>query len=57
LEDAVTVIQEGTGAEVPKLQAEELSRAISADLTSFTPVRHRPIEEASAPEELAAIFW
>ena len=57
-EEAVKAIQEGTGAEVPKRQAEELSRAISADFEEFyarPPVEdaRRPEEEASAPEEEA----
>jgi hypothetical protein len=57
-EEAVKAIQEGTGAEVPKRQAEELSRAISADFDEFyarPPVEEdtRPVEEASAPEEKA----
>ena len=59
-EEAVKAIQEGTGAEVPKRQAEELSRAISADFDEFyagPPVEEedsRPVEEASAPEEEAS---
>ena len=58
-EEAVKAIQEGTGAEVPKRQAEELSRAISADFDEFyarPPVAEdsRPVEEAIAPEEEAS---
>jgi len=65
-EEAVKAIQEGTGAEVPKRQAEELSRAISADFDEFyasppeeeasRPVEEasRPVEEASAPKEGAS---
>jgi hypothetical protein len=44
-EEAVKAIEEGTGAEVPKRQAEELSRAISADFDEF--YASRPVEEAS----------
>ena len=58
-EEAVKAIQEGTGAEVPKRQAEELSRAISADFDEFyasSPEEKasRPVEEASAPKEGAS---
>ena len=42
-EEAVKAIQEGTGAEVPKRQAEELSRAISADFDEF--YASPPVEE------------
>ncbi|MBK7956466.1 MAG: ISKra4 family transposase [Candidatus Accumulibacter sp.] len=57
-EEAVKAIQEGTGAEVPKRQAEELSRAISVDFDEFyarpaVEDARRPVEEASAPEEEA----
>ena len=58
-EEAVKAIQEGTGAEVPKRQAEELSRAISVDFDEFyarPPVEEntRPVEEAGTPEEEAS---
>jgi hypothetical protein len=58
-EEAVKAIQEGTGAKVPKRQAEELSRAISADFDEFyarPPVEEDspPVEEASAPKEGAS---
>ncbi len=46
-EEAVNAIQEGTGAEVPKRQAEELSRAISADFDEF--YARSPEEEDSRP--------
>ena len=57
-EEAVKAIQEGTGAEVPKRQAEELSRAISADFDAFyarPPVAEDspPVEQARTPEEEA----
>ena len=57
-EEAVKAIQEGTGAEVPKRQAEELSRAISADFDKFyarPPVAEDspPVEQARTPEEEA----
>jgi len=57
-EEAVKAIQEGTGAQVPKRQAEELSRAISVDFDEFyasPPVEETsaPVEEASAPVEEA----
>ena len=53
-EEAVKAIEEGTGGEVPKRQAEELSRAISADFDEFyaSPAvaeDTRPVEEASSP--------
>jgi hypothetical protein len=55
----VKAIQEGTGVEVPKRQAEELSRALSADFDEFyaSPPEaeaSRPVEEASAPKEGAS---
>jgi hypothetical protein len=58
-EEAVKAIQEGTGAEVPKRQAEELSRAISADFDEFyarppEEEASRPVEKASAPLESAS---
>jgi hypothetical protein len=57
-EEAVKAIQEGTGAKVPKRQAEELSRAISVDFDEFyarPPVQEdtRLVAEASAPVEEA----
>ena len=52
-------IQEGTGVDVPKRQAEELSRVLSADFDEFyaSPPEaeaSRPVEEASAPKEGAS---
>ncbi len=46
-EEAVKAIQEGTGAELPKRQAEELSRAISADFDEF--YARRPVEKDGRP--------
>jgi hypothetical protein len=46
-EEAVKAIQEGTGAEVPKRQAEELSRAISVDFDEF--YARPPVEETVPP--------
>jgi hypothetical protein len=51
-EEAVKAIREGTGAELPKRQAEELSRAISVDFDEFyarprVEKDGRPVAEAS----------
>ncbi len=50
-EEAMKAIEEGTGAEVPKRQAEALSRAISADFDEFYASES---EDASRPEEDAS---
>jgi predicted xylose isomerase-like sugar epimerase len=55
----VKAIQEGTGAAVPKRQAEELSLEIRADFDEFytraaVAEDRRPVEEARAPKEGAS---